>query len=188
MMLKLEPRMWCQGAPILFVRKKNGTLRICIDYRKLNKITIKNKYPLPRIDDIFYQLKGAIVFSKIDLRSGCHQLWIRDEDIPKTRTRYGHYEFLIMPFGLSNIIGTFMDMMNWVFNDYLDKIFIVFIDDILICSKTKEECKEHLKIALQVLEEKQLHAKFMKCEFWQDNVHFLGHVVSINLTKFEAVK
>lgn len=133
------------------MRKKNGTLRMCIDYRKLNKITINNKYPFSRIDDIFDQLKGATVFLKIDLHSGYHQLRNRDEDIPKTRTRYGHYKFLVTPFRLNNIIATFMDMMNRVFKDYLDKFFIVFIVDILICSKTKEERKEHLKIALQVL-------------------------------------
>ncbi|KAI3470676.1 hypothetical protein Pfo_027339 [Paulownia fortunei] len=182
------------GAPVLFVKKKDGTLRLCIDYRELNKITVKNKYPLPRIDDLFDQLQGASVFSKIDLRFGYHQLKIKEEDIPKTafRTRYGHYEFLVMPFGLTNAPAAFMDLMNRVFKQYLDKFVIVFIDNILIYSRDKEEHKEHLKIVLQVLKEKQLYAKFKKCEFWLEQVVFLGHVVSkdgisIDPSKVEAV-
>ncbi|KAI3472595.1 hypothetical protein Pfo_030078, partial [Paulownia fortunei] len=172
------------GAPVLFVKKKD----------ELNKITVKNKYPLPRIDDLFDQLQGASVFSKIDLRSGYHQLKIKEEDIPKTafRTRYGHYEFLVMPFGLTNAPAAFMDLMNRVFKQYLDKFVIVFIDDILIYSRDKEEHKEHLKIVLQVLKEKQLYAKFKKCEFWLEQVVFLGHVVSkdgisVDPSKVEAV-
>ncbi|KAA3473697.1 DNA/RNA polymerases superfamily protein [Gossypium australe] len=164
------------GAPILFVKKKDGTMRMCIDYRQLNKVTIKNKYPLPRIDDLFDQLKGALVFSKIDLRSGYYQLRVRDSDVPKTafRTRYGHYEFLVMPFGLTNAPAVFMDLMN----RFLDRFVVVFIDDILIYSKNETEHAEHLRLVLQTLRDQRLYAKFSKCEFWMNEVNFLGHVVS----------
>ena len=136
------------GAPILFVKKKDGSLRLCIDYRELNKVTIQNQYPLPWIDDLFYQLQGARVFSKVDLRSGYHQLKIRSEDVPKIafRTRYGHYEFLVMPFGLTNGPAVFMDIMNRIFYPYLDQFVIVFIDDILIYSGSKEDHEEHLRV------------------------------------------
>jgi hypothetical protein len=136
----IRPSVSPWGAPVLFVKKKDGMMRLCIDFRQLNKVTIKNKYPLPRIDDLFDQLKDAKVFSKIDLRSGYHQVRIKDEDISKTafRTRYGHYEFTVVPFGLSNAPTVFMCLMNGVFRNYLDKFFIVFLDDILVYSKTKE--------------------------------------------------
>ncbi|XP_060972248.1 uncharacterized protein LOC133038182 [Cannabis sativa] len=183
------------GAPILFIKKKDGSMRMCVDYRELNKVTIRNKYPLPRIDDLFDQLQGSAVFSKIDLRSGYHQLKVRKEDIPKTalRTRYGHYEFLVMSFGLTNAPTAFMDMMNRVFKEYLDKFVVVFIDDILIYSKTMEEHEEHLRMTLNRLKENQLYAKFKKCEFWLEKVAFLGHIVSkdgveVDPTKIEAVK
>ncbi|GJS19440.1 putative reverse transcriptase domain-containing protein [Tanacetum coccineum] len=168
------------GAPVLFVKKKDGSFRMCIDYRELNKLTIKNRYPLPRIDDLFDQLQGSSVYSKIDLRSGYHQLRVREKDIPITafRTRYGHYEFQVMPFGLTNAPAVFMDLMNRVCKPFLDKFVIVFIDDILIYSKNKEEHKEHLRIILELLQKEKLYAKFSKCEFWLDSVQFLGHVIN----------
>ncbi|XP_058180091.1 uncharacterized protein LOC131298630 [Rhododendron vialii] len=182
------------GAPALFVKKKEGTLRLCIDYRQLNRVTIKNRYPLPRIDDLFDQLRGSTCFSKIDLRSGYHQLRVRDSDIPKTafRTRYGHYEFVVMPFGLTNAPAVFMCLMNKIFTPYLDKFVVVFIDDILVYSPTEKEHEEHLRIVLQVLRDNQLYAKASKCEFWMTEVKFLGHVVSekgisVDNSKVEAV-
>ena len=153
------------GAPVLFVKKKDGSLHLCIDYRQLNKVTIRNQYPLPRIDDLFDQLQGAKVFSKTDLQLGYHQLMVLREDVLKTafRTRYGHYEFLVMPFGLTNAPAAFMDLINRVFGPYLDKFVIVFIDDILVYSSSKEEHAKHLRIVLQTLREHQLYAKFIKC-------------------------
>jgi len=141
----------------LLVKKKDGTLHLCIDYRQLNKVTVKNRYPLPRIDDLFDQLKGARVFSKIDLRSGYHQLRIKEQDIQKTafRTRYGHYEFSVMPFGLTNAPAMFMDLMNWVFRPYLDQYVVVFIDDILVYSNSHLEHEQHLRVVLQTLRENQ---------------------------------
>ncbi|GJV30743.1 hypothetical protein Tco_1387191 [Tanacetum coccineum] len=183
------------GAPVLFVKKKDGSFRMCIDYRELNKLTVKNRYPLPRIDDLFDQLQGSSVYSKIDLRSGYHQLRVREEDIPKTafRTRYGHYEFQVMPFGLTNAPAVFMDLMNRVCKPYLDKFVIVFIDDILIYSKNKEEHEEHLKLILELLKKEELYAKFSKCEFWIPKVQFLGHVIDskgihVDPTKIESIK
>jgi hypothetical protein len=141
------------AAPVLFVEKKDGTRRMCIDYQALNEVTIKNKYPLPRIEDLFDQLRGASVFSKIDLRSGYHQLRIRPSDIPKTAfiTKYGLYEFTVMSFGLTNAPAFFMNLMNSVFMDYLNKFVVVFIDDILIYSQSKEEHADHLRMVLQRL-------------------------------------
>ncbi|GJR43867.1 putative reverse transcriptase domain-containing protein [Tanacetum coccineum] len=183
------------GAPVLFVKKKDGSFRMCIDYRELNKLTVKNRYPLPRIDDLFDQLQGSSVYSKIDLRSGYHQLRVREEDIPKTafRTRYGHYEFQVMPFGLTNAPAIFMDLMNRVCKPYLDKFVIIFIDDILIYSKNKKEHEEHLKAILELLKKEELYAKFSKCEFWIPKVQFLGHVIDsqgihVDPAKIESIK
>ncbi|GJX76878.1 putative reverse transcriptase domain-containing protein [Tanacetum coccineum] len=183
------------GAPVLFVKKKDGSFRMCIDYRELNKLTVKNRYPLPRIDDLFDQLQGSSVYSKIDLRSGYHQLRVREEDILKTafRTRYGHYEFQVMPFGLTNAPAVFMDLMNRVCKPYLDKFVIVFIDDILIYSKNKKEHEEHLKQILELLKKEELYAKFSKCEFWIPKVQFLGHVIDsegihVDPAKIESIK
>jgi hypothetical protein len=176
----IQPSSSLWGCPAIFVKKKDKTLRLCVDYRPLDEVIIKNKYPLPRIDLLFDQLVGAKVFSKIDLRSSYHQIKIRPEDIPKTAftTRYGLYEYLVMSFGLTNAPAHFIYLMNSVFMPELDKFVVVFIDDILIYSKNKEEHAKHLRIVLSHLREHQLYAKFSKCEFWLDEVPFLGHVLS----------
>ncbi|XP_021724764.1 uncharacterized protein LOC110692088 [Chenopodium quinoa] len=162
------------GAPVSFVKKKDGSMRLCINYKELNKVTIKNKYPLQRIDDLFDQLRGASMFSKIDLRSGYPQLRIADEDIPMTayRTRYGHYEFTVMPFGLTNAPAIFMDLMNRVFHPVMKKFVVVFIEDILVYSKNKEEHVKHFRAVLQTFRENKLYAKFSKCEFLLKKVAF----------------
>ena len=168
----IRPNASPWGAPVLLVKKKDGGSRLCVDYRQLNKLTIKNKYPLPRIDDLMAQLYGASIFSKIDLRSGYHQILVKAEDIQKTafRSRYGHYEYVVMPFGVTNAPALFMDYMNRIFCPFLDKFVVVFIDDILIYSRTHEEHVEHLRIMLGILREKQLFAKLSKCDFWMREV------------------
>nr|GEX99825.1 putative reverse transcriptase domain-containing protein [Tanacetum cinerariifolium] len=183
------------GAPVLFVKKKDGSFRVCIDYLELNKLMVKNRYPLPRIDDLFDQLQGSSVYSKIDLRSSYYQLRVHEEDIPKTafKTRYGHYEFQVMPFGLTNAPVVFMDLMNRVCKPYLDKFVIVFIGDILIYSNNKEEHEEHLKLILELLKKEELYAKFSKCEFWIPKVQFLGHVndskgIHVDPAKIKSIK
>ncbi|GKD74411.1 putative reverse transcriptase domain-containing protein, partial [Tanacetum coccineum] len=183
------------GASVLFMKKKDGSFRMCIDYRKLNKLTIKNRYPLSRIEDLFDQLQGLSMYSKIDLRSGYHQLHIKEEDIPITafRTKYGHFEFQVMPFGLTNAPAVFMDLMNRVCKPYLDKFMIVFIDDILVYSKDEEEHEKYLKIILELLKKEILYTKFSKCDFWLDSVQFLGHVIDrsgvhVDPAKIEATR
>ncbi|KAL5570794.1 hypothetical protein UlMin_020391 [Ulmus minor] len=178
------------GAPVLFVKKKDGSMRMCIDYRELNKVTVKNKYPLPRIDDLFDQLKGAVVFSKVDLRSGYHQLKIKEDDVPKSAfcTRYGHYEFLVMPFGLTNAPAAFMDLTNRIFREYLDKFVIVFIDDILIYSKSQKEHEQHLRVVLQTLKQHQLYAKFSKCEFCTYQCHGNTKLLGFSRRNFQELK
>ena len=155
----------------------------------MNRVTIKNRYPLPRIDDLFDQLRGARVYSKIHLRTGYHQLRVREADIPKTafRTWYGHFEFTVMPIGLTNATATFMGLMNRVFQPYLDQFVVVFIDDILINSQSEVEREDHLRIILQLLRDHQLYTKFSKCEFSLVEVGFLGHMVSVDLGKVEVV-
>nr|GFB85535.1 putative reverse transcriptase domain-containing protein [Tanacetum cinerariifolium] len=168
----IRPSVSLWGAPVLFVKKKDGSMRLCIDYRGLNRITVRNRYPLSRIDDLFDQLEGVKFFSKIDLRSGYHQLHVKERDVSKTafRTRYGQYEFLVMPFWLTIAPTVFMDLMNRVFHEYLDKFVIVFIDDILVYSKTREEHEDHIRIVLEILRQKKLYAKFSKCDFWLGQV------------------
>ncbi|GJZ48041.1 putative reverse transcriptase domain-containing protein [Tanacetum coccineum] len=191
----IQPSTSPWGAPILFIKKKDGSFRMCIDYRELNKLTVKNRYPLPRIDDLFDQLQGSSVYSKIDLRSGYHQLRVKDEDIPKTTfiTRYGHYKFQVMPFGLTNAPAVFIDLMNRVCKPYLDKFVIVFIDDILIYSRNKEEHEDHLRIILELHKKEKLYAKLSKCDFWISIVQFLRNVIDnqgihVDPTKIKVVK
>jgi len=179
---------------VLLVKKKDGNMRLCVDYRQLNKVKIKNRYPLLRIDDLMDQLVGAEVFSKIDLRSGYHEIRVKADDISKTafRTRYVHYEYFVMPFGVFNAPGVFMEYMNRIFHPFLDRFVVVFIDDILVYSKSEEEHAEHLRIVLHVLKENQLFAKLSKCEFWLREVSFLGHVTSkggitVDPSKVDAV-
>ena len=165
------------GAPVLLVKKKDGSLRMCIDYRALNALTIKNKYPLPRIDELFDRLQGARYFTKLDLRSGYWQIRVHPDDVPKTafRTRYGHYEWLVLPMGLTNAPATFMYQMNDIFRPYLDNFVVVFLDDVLIFSRTLAEHRQHVRLALQKLRENKLYAKASKCSFFQAEVEFLGH-------------
>ncbi|GJX16215.1 putative reverse transcriptase domain-containing protein [Tanacetum coccineum] len=186
----IRPSSLTWGAPVLFVKKKNGSLQMCIDYRELNKLTMKNRYPLPRIDNLFDQLQGSSVYSKIDLRSGYHQLRVREKDILKTafKTHYDHYEFQVMPFGLTNAPVVFMDLMNRVCKPYLDKFVIVFIGDILIYSKSKQEHEEHLKLILELLKKEKLYGKFSKCEFWIPKVQFLGHMIANQCIHMDPAK
>ncbi|GKC84213.1 putative reverse transcriptase domain-containing protein [Tanacetum coccineum] len=168
---------------------------MCIDYREMNKLTVKNCYPLLRIDDLFDQLQGSSVYCKIDLRSGYHQLRVREEDIPKTtfKTHYGHYKFQVRSFRLTNTLAVFMDLMNWVCKPYLDKFVTMFIEDILIYSKSKEEHEEYLKLILEVPKKEELYAKFSKCDFWLLKVQFLGHMIDsegihVDPAKIESIK
>nr|GEU53340.1 putative reverse transcriptase domain-containing protein [Tanacetum cinerariifolium] len=191
----IQPSTSPWGAHVIFVKKKYGSFRMCIDYWELNKLTIKNRYPLPRIDDLFDQLQGLNVYSKINLRSGYHQLRVRDEDILKTafRTRYRHYKFQVIPFGLTNAPAVFMDLMNRVCKPYLDKFVIVFIYDILIYSRNKEEHVNHLRIILELLRKEKLYAKFSKYDFWIRIVQFLGHLIDsqglhVDPAKIKAIK
>ena len=174
----IQPSVSLFGAPVLFVHKKNGTLRLCVDYRALNKINIKNRYPLPRIEDLMDRLVGSCYFTKIDLHSGYHQIRIKGEDVHKTafRTRYGHYEFLVMPFGLTNAPATFMTLMNDIFHEFLDQFVIVYLDDILIYSRTKEDHVKHVHLVLRKLREHHLYGKTSKCEFFKDEVEYRGTI------------
>ena len=191
----IRPSQSPYGAPILFVKKKDGTTRMCTDYRALNKITKKNVYPLPRIDELLDRLEGAKFFTKIDLRQGYHQIRIAEADVEKTafRTRYGHYEYLVLPFGLTNAPATFMGLMNEVFRPLLDKSVVIYLDDILIFSRTWEDHLRDVGAVLQRLRDSKLYAKVSKCEFGKESVEFLGHVVSnegvsVDAKKVEAIK
>jgi len=188
----VQPSVSLWGTPILLVKKKDGSIRLCIDYHQLNKVTVKNKYPFPRIDGLMDQLRGANIFSKINLKSGYHQIRVKEEDIPRTafHTLYGHYEYFVMPFEMTNAPVVFMDYMNRIFHPYLDKFVVIFIDDILIYSKSLEEHVEHLCTVLEILKEKELYAKLSKCEFWLEEANFLGHIigrVGVAITLFSCI-
>jgi hypothetical protein len=174
----------------LFVRKKDGSLRMVIDYRPLNKITISDRYPLPRIDDLLDRLKGAKVFSSLDLLSGYHQVRLRKEDVPKTafRTPFGLYEFLVLPFGLTNAPATFQRLMNEVFHDFIREGFVVvYLDDVLIYSKTEEEHLGQLERVFTRLREHQLLAKLVKCSFFEKQLRYLGHIIGENGLEFQSI-
>jgi transposase InsO family protein len=186
----IRPSTSPYGAPVLFVHKKDNTLRLCVDYRALNDITIKNRYPLPHTEELFDRLHGSQVFSKIDLRSGYHQIRISEEDVYKTafRTRYGHFEFQVLPFGLTSAPATFMNLMNDIFQDLLDVCVVVFLDDIMVYSKNMSDHTKHLQLVLQRLRDHKLFAKMAKCEFGKNEMEFLGHIVNSNGISVEPGK
>lgn len=191
----IRPSVSPYGAPVLFVKKKDGSMRMCIDYRALNSSTIKNSYPLPRIDDMLDRLHGAKYFSNLDMQSFYHQIRIVPEDTHKTafRTRYGHYEFLVVPFGLTSAPATAQRLMNDIFRHHLDKFIIIYLDDILVYSKTLDEHVEHLRLVLKLLRQHQLYVKMSKCAFGQSSLPFLGHVlgsdgIRVDPAKTSAVK
>ena len=168
------------GAPVLFKKKKDGTLQLCIDYRALNKATVKNKYPFPLIADLFDRLGQAKVFTKMDLRKGYHQVWIAKGDEPKTTfvTRYGAFDWLVMPFELTNASTTFCTLMNKLFHSYLDYFVVIYLDDIVVYSNNMEDHVEHLCEVFKVLRDNELYVKQEKCSFAQPTFHFLGHTIS----------
>jgi hypothetical protein len=180
----IRPSVSPWGAPAIFMTKKDESWRLCIEYRQLNKVTIKNQYLFPKIDDLFDQMKGTTVFLKIDMRSGYHQLQIKEEYIPKTtfkttfKTRFKKYEFRILPFGLTNAPRVFMSLMNGVFHQYMDNFVLVFLDDIRIYCHMKEEHDQPFRLVLQCLREKTLYRKLSKCSFYQSKIHYMGHIIS----------
>ena len=186
----IQPSVSPFGAPILFVPKKDGGIRMCVDYRALNRVTVHNRYPLPRIDELLDRLLGAKLFTKIDLRSGYHQIRVHPEDVPKTafRTRYGHFEFLVLPFGLTNAPATFMNLMHSIFREQLDDFVIIFLDDILVYSKDLDSHVAHVRQTLSILRHHQLYAKVSKCAFFQSSVEYLGHVVSAQGLQVDPAK
>jgi len=181
----IRPSTSPYGSPILFVPKKDGGWRLCIDYRAINRITIKNSHPLPRIDEMFEQLHGSTIFSKLDLASGYHQIRMHEDSIEKTafKTKYGHYEYVVMPFGLTNAPATFQCVMNSILAPYLDRFVIVYLDDILVYSKNQDEHIRHLRTVLQVLREHKFYCKRSKCLFGVSQVEYLGHLLTPRVYK-----
>ena len=176
----IQPSVSPFGAPVLFVPKKDGGVRMCVDYRALNKVTVHNRYPLPRIDELLDRLQGSRYFTKIDLRSGYYQIRMHPDSVQKTafRTRYGHFEFLVLPFGLTNAPATFMHLMHQIFREQLDQFIVIFLDNILIYSKKLQDHIDHVRRTLQILREHRLYAKVSKCAFFRHEVEYLGHVVT----------
>ena len=176
----IRPSTSPYGAPVLFVPKKDGRWRMCVDYRALNRQTIRDRYPLPRIDDLLDRLGQARHFTTLDLASGYHQIAVKEDDIPKTafRTQRGQFEFVVMPFGVTNAPSTFQRMMNMLFKNELDNFVLVYLDDILIFSKTLEDHIQHIRQALEKLKEAKLYARLHKCAFFQERVEYLGFDVS----------
>ena len=187
---RVQPSTSPYGAPVLFVTKKDGSLRMCVDFRGLNKITIRNKYPLPRIDDLLDTLGTAKVFSTLDLKSGYHQIRLQDSDIPKTafNTPFGHFEYTVMPFGLTNAPPVFQNYMNDVLRPFIGEFCLVYLDDIIVFSKTEDEHKEHLTKVLEKLRENKLYVNPEKCSFFAEEVSYLGHIVSKNGLKADPKK